>query len=958
MSRRVSPNASTLRRYFGRALLVAIVLATSVTPALARSNAATDSGPDSSLVELTAQAIERITEVSGAPPFQTTRIYDRHGNLIYELADRGRRDIVPLQTVPDIVVQATVATEDKNFYKHTGVDWTAVARAAWQNWQAEEIVSGASTITQQLVRALLLDETERYDLSLGRKYREAVLAIEIEDAYSKDEILEMYLDSIFYGHRSYGIVAAARTYFDKELDELSLAEAALLAGLPQSPNVLDPFVNPEAARERQLVVLELMERAKYITRAERNAAAREPIRLVPPEYPEIRAPHFVDYVRELLLERYGPEGIRQGLEVHTSVDLRYQALAETIAKAQIDEIGPKYNASNAAVVILYPPTGEILAMVGSVDYYDESIAGQVNITVKKRQPGSSIKPVVYATAFDRGWSPASVVWDVPTQFSNGRGGVYVPHNITGKFYGATRLRMALSNSMNVSAVKLLNEVGIDQVLDTAHALGIRSWNRPAEEYGLSLAVGGYEVTLLELTHAFATLANSGEYVPERAIREIRDGTGQIVFQIPEDAPPQYAVSPAAAYQVADVLSDTRSRQMVFGRNAPMNTTRKAAAKTGTTDGWRDNLTVGFTPYLTVGVWVGNSDGAPMRNALGSSTAAPIWHDIMEAIWANPRLYDSIGYADAPLPDGFEAPPSIYKTPVCELRESKFNRNCPRAYEDVLVDDERFGIVSVPDPDARPLDEIVGYCLPILAGEAPYSIERQAAFIPMPENTRDKAAARSWARRHGVALSTMSECDDIPTTRPVAQQPEYPERRQLVEIPEPVPQIAAEEAHGRLLPGTRAVALRQVGSIRMYLEPGGKGGVVGETAAGETLAIRKGPEMVKNIPWFEVRNLDRGIIGWVSGIYLRPEEVDIAEGGDPDALQIGGQARMIPGIDGLYIRTKASPKAPIVGVVRPRDIIILQQGPEKVKRSLWYEVVIESRGIAGWVDGRFLIPRYY
>jgi 1A family penicillin-binding protein len=916
-----------------------------LAPPAARAAPSIDSDPDPTIDESTAQAIDRLTRVSGASPFQTTRIYDRHGNLLYELSDRGRRDVVSLQAVPEVLIQATVATEDKNFYLHTGVDWAAIARAAWQNWQADEIVSGASTITQQLARSLLMPEQERYDLSLRRKYREAVVALEIEDRYSKDEILEMYLNTIFYGHRSYGIVAAAKTYLDKDLSELSLAEAAFLAGLPQAPVYYDPFVNPDAARRRQLVVLDLMERAGFITAAEKALAIVQPIRLVSPEYPEPQASHFIDYVNELLLERYGLEGMRRGLQVYTTIDLRYQKLAEQIGRAQIDAVGPKYNASNAAVVIIQPATGEILAMVGSIDYYDEAISGQVNMAVQLRQPGSSIKPVVYATAFDHGWSPASAIWDAPVRYYDGRGGFYIPHNITGRFYGALRLRDALVNSLNVPAIKLLHEVGVEKTLATAHALGIRSWNNPVETYGLALAVGGYEVTLLELTNAFAALANGGIDAHGHAIDEIRDGAGRVLYRAADQFQPQQAVSAIAAYQVADVLSDTRSRQMVFGRSSALNTSQPTAVKTGTTDGWRDNLTVGFTPYVAVGVWVGNSDGSRMRDALGSSTAAPIWHDIMEKIWADPDLYDSIGYAGQTLPQGFTAPEGIYKTPVCDIRTGKFNRNCPKAYEEALAD--------------VALTKRKGYCLPILDSDAPLSVQHQAAFTPLPLTKADQASARNWAANYNLKLTTIDACTTEPVSRQVATRPTYPEPRQLVPIPEkPAEEAVDEEIENIYALGVQVVVLKSAGTIKMYAEPGAKGGSVGKASPGETLVIRKGPQTIKNAPWFEVRNLDRGVLGWVNGLYLRPKELEVTEGSDPDSLLIGGRARLAPDLKGLYVRSRPSSKAAVVGVVRPRDTVVLQQGPQKEKRARWYEVFVEPRGIVGWVDGRFLVPKHY
>ena len=941
-------------RYTLFLILLCLVL---LTPQIAGAAPPAGPEPDPAIGELTAQAIDRLTEVADAPLFQTTRIYDRRGSLLYELSDKGRRDVVPLQLVPEVLIQATVATEDKNFYQHTGVDWTAVARAAWQNWQADKIVSGASTITQQLARSLQMEERERYDLSLGRKYREAVVALEIEDNFSKAEILEMYLNTIFYGHRSYGIVAAARTYLDKDLSELSLAEAAFLAGLPQSPVYYDPFVNPDAARRRQLVVLYLMERAGFITATEKARAVAEPIRLVSPEYPEPQAPHLVDYVNELLLERYGLEGMRRGLQVYTTIDLRYQKLAEQIARAQIDAVGPKYNASNAAVVIIHPATGEILAMVGSIDYYDEAISGQVNMAVRLRQPGSSIKPIVYATAFDLGWSPASAIWDTPVRYYDGQGGFYTPHNITGRYYGAVRLRDALSNSLNVPAIKLLHEVGVDEALATANALGIHSWNKPVEDYGLALAVGGYEVTLVELTNAFATLANGGVNAQAHAIREIQDGAGRVFYQASEQLQPIQAVSPAAAYQIADVLSDTRSRQMVFGRNSALNTSQPAAAKTGTTDGWRDNLTVGFTPSVAVGVWVGNSDGSRMRDALGSSTAAPIWHDIMEGIWADPELHE--GYANQSLPQGFEAPEGVYKTPVCDIRAGKFNRNCPKTYEEALADVAQTDVVFVPGSDIVINSSQKGYCLPILDSDAPASVQHQAAFVPLPSNKQDRTSARKWAANYNLKLTTISECSSEPVSRQVASKPTYPEPKQLVHVPEePAEEEDVENVEGIYAFGVQVVVLKSAGTIKMYTEPGAKGGSTGKASPGETLVIRKGPQMIKKAPWFEVRNLDRGVLGWVNGLYLRPKELELTEGSDPDGLLIGGRARLAPDLKGLYVRSKPRAGAAVVGVVRPRDTVVLLQGPQKQKRARWYEVFVEPRGIIGWVDGRYLVPKHY
>jgi len=388
----------------------------------------------------------------------------------------------------------------------------------------------------------------------------------------------------------------------------------------------------------------------------------------------------------MLIERFGTESLHWGYQVHTSLDVRYQALAERIARAQVQSLGAKHHFNNAAVVILNPIDGGILAMVGSVDFNNKDIDGQVNMAIEPRQPGSSIKPVLYAAAFDRGWSPASVIWDQPVSYQLAGRLRYTPMNITRRYYGPLRLRMALSNSLNVPAVKLLDQVGVPAMLDTAKKLGIESWRKPAKEYGLSLAVGGYEVPLLELTHAFATIAHEGVYTPLHPITLLEDGSGKVVYRAEPQKEQRRAISEVAAYQLASVLSDARARNMMFRRPSPLDTSQITAVKTGTTDGWRDNLTVGFTRYLAVGVWTGNSDGHPMNKAIGLYTAGPIWHDVMEAVWANPALFDVLGYTRTTLPQGFTPPPHVQTIPVCDWMPGKFTPNCPRMLEEIFPAD--------------------------------------------------------------------------------------------------------------------------------------------------------------------------------------------------------------------------------------------------------------------------------
>ena len=842
-----------------------------------------------------ARALARLTEVMGEPPFQTTRIFDRHGNLLYEIADRGRRTVVSLDRFPAKLVQATIATEDKAFYLHEGVDPVAIGRAMLQNLMAGDIVAGGSTIPQQLARILLMDETERYQQSFLRKVREASLAFRLSQRYSKDQILEMYLNSVYYGNQAYGAAAAAQTYFNKDVSELTLAECAFLAGLPQAPNYLDPFVNFERAKQRQRIVLELMRRQGYITEQQKARALAAPINLIRLAPIGMReAPHFVDYVRDLLQERYGTEGIRQGLEVHTSIDLRYQKLATEIARAHVAAVGPGNNISNAAVVIIQPQTGEVLAMVGSVDYYNVAISGQVNMAVRPRQPGSAIKPVLYATAFDHGYSPATVTWDAPVSYPLGNGRLYTPRNFTGQFYGGLRLRAALANSLNVPTIKLLHALGVETMLEGARRLGITAWRAPASEYGLSLAVGGYEVPLIELTHAYAILANQGAYVPLAPVTLVRDSAGRVLFQAAPPDPPIQAVSRAAAYQVASILSDARTRQMVFGRNSPLNTSQPTAVKTGTTDSWRDNLTIGFTSYVTVGVWLGNTDARPMRDSLGARTAGPVWHDIMEAIWADPSLHDSLGFAGQPLPQGFTPPPTVFTAPICDLLPGNFNRDCPVAYEEVFAIPEPAGATTPQPPIGEEIDRRLGYCLPALQADLPRAAREGGVFVALPDDPTNAAAARRWAERFGLPLRHADECDLTPVARPLAPTPALPQPTRLVKLPAPTatePPAASTAAPAASADATTAAATTttsaeaalptsiQVGgyaevygsvsALNIRKGPGTSYAVLGTARRGQVLEVKGGPRQVNGGVWYEVHNPATGVTGWSSGLYLRP-----------------------------------------------------------------------------------------
>ena len=564
--------------------------------------------------------------------FVNTRIYDRDGHLLYEISDPsgGRRILVPLEEISPHLINATVATEDERFWQHPGVDPIAFVRAIVQNVQEREIVSGFSSIPQQLVRLVLLSPEERTQQTLSRKIREVVLASEVSRRYSKQQILELYLNEINYGNLAYGIEAAAETYFGKKASNLTLAEASLLAGLPQAPAYWDPYTNWEGAERRQAVVLGLMVQAGYISQAEAEAAQAEELNLRPAQF-NVEAPHFVTWVQQVLEQKYGTDVLyRSGLRVTTTLDSRLQAIAQAEVEAHLATLKDRH-VTNAALVAMKPDTGEILAMLGSADFGNAEIDGQVNVALRLRQPGSSIKPVTYVTAFEKGWTPSTLIWDVTTEFKDALGRAYVPKNYDGKEHGPVLVRRALAQSLNLPAVKTLDFVGLPAMLDTAHRMGIASLDRP--DYGLSLTLGGGDVTLLELSGAYAVLANGGRRVPPLAILRIEDPNGRIIEEYQPPAGEQ-VISPQHAYLVTDILSDNGARAPMFGQNSALKLSRPAAAKTGTTDDWRDAWTMGYTPELVAGVWVGNADNTPMQNVSGSRGAGPIWHNFMEKALAD------------------------------------------------------------------------------------------------------------------------------------------------------------------------------------------------------------------------------------------------------------------------------------------------------------------------------------
>ena len=519
---------------------------------------------------------------AAASQFETTRIYDRNGDLLYELLDpnAGRRTYVPLNQISPYVIAATIATEDKEYYSHPGFDPLAIARALIANYTTGEVVSGASTITQQLARALLMDPNERTEITVRRKAREIILAAEITRRYSKDEILEIYLNEIYYGNLAYGIQAAAETYFNTTAGALNLEQSAFLAGLPQSPANYDIFTNRDTTLYRLKQVLTLMytdsqeKGCIYVSTSpericlEAQQAADAYIAIDSYTFTvrenQMVYPHWVNYIRYLLEQNYDAQTIyRSGFQVYTTLDPQLQTEAERIVKEQVDGLADKH-VTDGALVAIKPSTGEILAMVGSADFYNDAIAGQINMALKPRQPGSSIKPLTYAAAFEKGWTPATLIWDVPSEFPpsgnpNDTREPYKPVNYDGKFHGPVTVRTALANSFNIPAVKTLDFVGIyddpstpqaDGLINFAKRMGITTLTR--DDYGLSLTLGGGEVTLLDMTSAFGVFANSGARVEPMAITKITDYSGNVIYQAPQPVANR-VLKPEYAYLISSIL---------------------------------------------------------------------------------------------------------------------------------------------------------------------------------------------------------------------------------------------------------------------------------------------------------------------------------------------------------------------------------------------------------------------
>lgn len=558
----------------------------------------------------------------------SSHIYDRNGKLLYEIFQSQNRTPIKLKELPGYITQATVAIEDKDFYHHNGVALFSGILRALKEIVVNKNLQGGSTITQQLVKTALLTP----DRTITRKIKEIILALWAERIYTKDQILEMYLNQVPYGGSAYGIQEAAKTYFGKDARDLTLDQAALLAGLPQAPSLYSPYNDPQAALVRRNEVLQAMTTQGYIDEATKEKLQNMPIDVLPPQT-SIKAPHFVFYVRSKLEDMYGISTVEEGgLKVTTTLDLDIQETAEKILKEELAKV-QYLNVTNGAILVTRPSTGEILAMVGSADYFNNP-SGAFNVTTALRQPGSSIKPIMYTLSLEKGFTAASIIDDSPVIFNIPGSSPYVPVNYDGKFHGKVSLRLALANSYNIPAVKTLQKVGVSDFIDFAQKLGISTWTDKSK-YGLSITLGGGDVTMVDMATAFGVLANNGYKVPLNYYLNI---TSEDSSSNKEYNPFKiYEVDPGITYIISDILSDNFSRQFEFGPNSALEIPGyKVAVKTGTTDDKKDNWTIGYTPDFLVAVWVGNNDNSPMNPYLASGItgAAPIWNRVMTYLLKN------------------------------------------------------------------------------------------------------------------------------------------------------------------------------------------------------------------------------------------------------------------------------------------------------------------------------------
>lgn len=565
---------------------------------------------------------------------ESTKIYDRTGqHLLYEIHGEEKRTLIPFEEMPQSVRWATIASEDQDFYSHHGIKFTSIMRAVLKDIMNRGASQGGSTITQQFVKNSILTSEK----TLTRKIKEVILSLEIEQKFSKDEILRMYLNEIPYGSNAYGIQSAAQTFFGKNAKDLTYDEAAMLAVLPRATTFFSPYgSHTDRLKVNQEGVLDKMANLGYVSKEEAEKYKKEDVLgKVTVKRENINAPHFVMYVKEYLDNKYGAREMEEGgMKIYTTLDWDKQQIAEKVVREGAESNKTKWNAENAALVAIDAKNGQVLSMVGSKDYFDKTIDGQVNVAIRDRQPGSSFKPYVYLTAFTKGYFPDTILYDVETDFNKGSEDNYMPQNYDGQFRGPLKMKEALGMSLNVPAVKTLYLAGAKDCIEMAKNLGIKGLNDP-DRYGLSLVLGGGEVQLLDHTNAYATLANNGVKHEKTAILRIENKKGEILEEF-KDSAGDKVVKEEYIAMLNSVISNNKYRAPVFGENNPLKfDDGLVSAKTGTTNEFRDGWTMGYTSSIAVGVWAGNNDNSPMKaGADGVNVAAPIWRNFLDQISGN------------------------------------------------------------------------------------------------------------------------------------------------------------------------------------------------------------------------------------------------------------------------------------------------------------------------------------
>lgn len=648
---------------------------------------------------------------------ESTKILDRTGQVVlYEIHGEENRTAISFDQMPQQIKDATVAAEDAGFYNHHGLDFKAIARAALSDIMGQSKQQGASTITQQLIKNSILDRQKTFT----RKIKEAILSLELEQKFSKNEILEMYLNEIPYGSNAYGVEAAAQTFFGKNAASLDLAESSFLAALPQAPTYYSPYgTHTDNLKQRQEWVLGRMAELGYISQQEADAAKQEDIfQDVRPLRSNILAPHFVMYVKDWLANKYGEDVVQQGgFKVFTTLDFQKQQWAEQAVSEGAVKNEKSYNAKNAALVSIDPKNGEILSMVGSRDYFDTTRDGNVNVATSLRQPGSSFKPFAYAVAFSKGYTPNTMLFDVKTNFKVGNQD-YTPQNFNGKFNGPISMREALDNSLNIPAVKTLYLAGVDDTVNFARSMGIVTL-KSSNNYGLALVLGGGGVTLLDETSAYGVFANDGVRFDPQAVLRIEDSSGKTIYEKTDQG--RRVVATNVARTMNDVLSDNSARTKIFGGHSALYVDGyKVAAKSGTTQEFRDGWLLGYTPDIVTGVWSGNNDSSPTNQGEGVFTAGPIWNTYMKQVLATfPKTE-------------FPSPPDIFP-PNKPMLNGKLGEQ-----QEVRID-EKTGLLAednCPDKCTKKVTVSNAHCIL-------YYVDRTDPLGPEPKDPEKDPQFKQW-----------------------------------------------------------------------------------------------------------------------------------------------------------------------------------------------------------------------